>query len=281
MKKYILATLLTATFIIPATLFARDDIRVRRPITVIKRIGIKPNKLPKELAPIKAKLVTQHNRVTGLLPKTTLTRVEKSYRKSALKIFHADRFSLTETRNIIRANGRFTSPDIYALVMIVLSELSQDLEDDLKEFLDQMAELNRVKKSMRDQINKMRQAKQDAVNALRNRKAISLMNQLDLNYMEDYTENLEIDYYVAPELRVVHELDRVCFQGIKHVCSPTLLRDLLDKLKGKLDGMNELSEMTSLRLQMTMDRRSKFISTLSQIMKKISTTQDTLIHNIK
>jgi hypothetical protein len=36
--------------------------------------------------------------------------------------------------------------------------------------------------------------------------------------------------------------------------------------------MNELSEMTSLRLQMMMDRRSKFISTLSNIMKKISTT---------
>jgi hypothetical protein len=54
-----------------------------------------------------------------------------------------------------------------------------------------------------------------------------------------------------------------------------------DKLKGKLDGMNEMSEMTSLRLQMTMDRRSKFISTLSNIMKKISTTQDTLVQNIK
>jgi hypothetical protein len=59
------------------------------------------------------------------------------------------------------------------------------------------------------------------------------------------------------------------------------LRSLLDDLKGKLDGMNEMSEMTSLRLQMTMDRRSKFISSLSQMMKKISTTQDILIQNIK
>jgi hypothetical protein len=54
-----------------------------------------------------------------------------------------------------------------------------------------------------------------------------------------------------------------------------------DELKGKLDGMNEMSEMTSLRLQMTMDRRSKFISTLSNIMKKIATTQDSLAQNIK
>jgi hypothetical protein len=54
-----------------------------------------------------------------------------------------------------------------------------------------------------------------------------------------------------------------------------------DDLKNKLDGLNEMSEMNSLRLQMTMDRRSKFISTLSNIMKKISTTQDTLVQNIK
>jgi hypothetical protein len=55
-------------------------------------------------------------------------------------------------------------------------------------------------------------------------------------------------------------------------------RAVQDDLKGKLDGMNE---MTSMRLQMTMDRRSKFISTLSNIMKKISTTQDNLVQNLK
>jgi hypothetical protein len=48
----------------------------------------------------------------------------------------------------------------------------------------------------------------------------------------------------------------------------------------KLDGMNEMSEMTALRLQMTMDRRSKFIGTLSNIMKKIGHTQDELAQNI-
>jgi hypothetical protein len=36
-----------------------------------------------------------------------------------------------------------------------------------------------------------------------------------------------------------------------------------------------------LRLQMTMDRRSKIIQTLSNIMKKIGTTQETIVKNIK
>ena len=54
-----------------------------------------------------------------------------------------------------------------------------------------------------------------------------------------------------------------------------------DQLKVKLDSLNELSETTFLHLQMMMDRRSKFISALSNIMKKISTTEDTLVQNLK
>lgn len=54
------------------------------------------------------------------------------------------------------------------------------------------------------------------------------------------------------------------------------LKSLLDDIKGGLDDDNELDEMTSLRLQMTMDRRSKFIETLSNIMKKLYTTQESL-----
>jgi phenylalanyl-tRNA synthetase alpha subunit len=59
------------------------------------------------------------------------------------------------------------------------------------------------------------------------------------------------------------------------------LETLLEELKSRLDSMNEMWEESSLRLQMMMDRRSKFISTLSNIMKKISAAQDTLVQNLK
>ena len=59
------------------------------------------------------------------------------------------------------------------------------------------------------------------------------------------------------------------------------LESLFEDLNSRLDSMNEMSEETSLRLQMTMDRRSKFVSTLSNILKKISSTQDTLVQNLK
>jgi len=59
------------------------------------------------------------------------------------------------------------------------------------------------------------------------------------------------------------------------------LKSLLVDLKGKPDVMNGISEMMSLRLQIAMDRRSKVVETVSNIMKKISTAQDVLIQNIK
>ena len=46
-------------------------------------------------------------------------------------------------------------------------------------------------------------------------------------------------------------------------------------------AMSEMGEMESLRLQMAMDRHSKFMTTLSNIMKKISDTNQGIIQNIK
>jgi putative addiction module CopG family antidote len=59
------------------------------------------------------------------------------------------------------------------------------------------------------------------------------------------------------------------------------LESTREELVGKLDGTIGLLEMGSLRLQMAMDRRSKFISTLSNIMKKVSTTQEAIVQNLK
>jgi len=43
----------------------------------------------------------------------------------------------------------------------------------------------------------------------------------------------------------------------------------------------EMSEMASQRLQMAMDRRGKFVEALSNILKKIESTQATIIHNVE
>jgi hypothetical protein len=55
----------------------------------------------------------------------------------------------------------------------------------------------------------------------------------------------------------------------------------IDGIKKNLDSMNDLGETESLRLQMAMDRLSKMISTLSNILKKISDTAESITQNLK
>ena len=59
------------------------------------------------------------------------------------------------------------------------------------------------------------------------------------------------------------------------------LRAIRDDLRDRLDSTSAVSELTSLRVQMAMDRRSKFVQALSNIMKKIDSTQETIVQNLK
>lgn len=54
-----------------------------------------------------------------------------------------------------------------------------------------------------------------------------------------------------------------------------------ETIKNKLDSMSEMGEMESLRLQMSMDRLSKMMSTLSNLLKKASETASGITQNIK
>lgn len=47
------------------------------------------------------------------------------------------------------------------------------------------------------------------------------------------------------------------------------------------DAVSEMSDEESLRLQMAMDRQSKFLATLSNVEKKMVQTQDSIVQNLK
>ncbi len=54
-----------------------------------------------------------------------------------------------------------------------------------------------------------------------------------------------------------------------------------DTIQGKLDSLSELGEMESLRLQMAMDRLTKLMSTLANLLKQASDTASTITGNLK
>ncbi|MEA2203969.1 MAG: hypothetical protein QOE77_745 [Blastocatellia bacterium] len=55
----------------------------------------------------------------------------------------------------------------------------------------------------------------------------------------------------------------------------------VENIKSTIDSMSEMGEMESLRLQMAMDRMSKMMSTLSNLLKKMSDTAGAIVQNMK
>lgn len=53
------------------------------------------------------------------------------------------------------------------------------------------------------------------------------------------------------------------------------------EIQAQLDSKSEMGETESLRLQMAMDRLSKLMSSLSNILKKLSDTDDAIVQNLK
>jgi hypothetical protein len=56
---------------------------------------------------------------------------------------------------------------------------------------------------------------------------------------------------------------------------------LIEETKLNLNSLSELSETESLRLQMAMDRLSKLMSTLSNLLKKASDAAGDIVQNLK
>ena len=55
----------------------------------------------------------------------------------------------------------------------------------------------------------------------------------------------------------------------------------MEIIKSAIGSQSEMGEMESLRLQMAMDRMSKAMSTLSNILKKMSDTAGAIVQNMK
>jgi hypothetical protein len=165
--------------------------------------------------------------------------------------------------------------DVEELVFVVMMEAAKSAEDDLKQIMNGVRSITAAKQELRELICKV--ANDIAANTGREQGTISFGSD-GLGSEEAYHRTS----LPLPSPRcdggVVLTVTDLHPGAITEVGQ---LRSIRHGLEGKLDSMSEMSEMTSLRLQMAMDRRSKFISTLSNIMKKISETQDTVVQNLK
>lgn len=80
-------------------------------------------------------------------------------------------------------------------------------------------------------------------------------------------------------LAVLNDATRI--EQLSNLLADTLAEFAIDEIKRDVDSMSEMGEMESLRLQMAMDRLSKMMSTLSNLLKKISDTAAEITKNMK
>lgn len=168
--------------------------------------------------------------------------------------------------------------DIEALVALVMMQASKDNEQDMKNIMADMKKKNEEKQKLRDAEEKMKQNK----NVI-SKQMLDSFRQLTMPQVNtvSVSQTQTVRLQTSPTVTKINRPVNSQVSQTEIQVSASEIKEVQDSLKSKLDDMNEMSEMTSLRLQMMMDRRSKSISTLSNIMKKISGTQDSIIQNMK
>jgi hypothetical protein len=132
--------------------------------------------------------------------------------------------------------------DIEAIAFLVLLEASKSARSDLKGIMDQVKSINEKKKKLRETLDVARDKRPGGL----------------------------------PDSRALVDLD-----SFVEAIATLQVNAMVEELHADLDQMSEYSEMDQLRLQMAMDRLSKMMSTLSNLLKKLADTQSAIIQNMK
>ena len=224
-------------------------------------------------------LPSELKRFVGSKVKDGTYKNEQDVVKKALQILkekdHVSSYYGINSEGTFAAAG-LTDMDVSDAAFIVLMMATKDMDEDLKMIMAEVKAMTTAKRGLRELISRVN--RDVAANAW------TKANKPSLDFSKGMGSQRAYHQACMPYIDTESE------DGVK--CIPTdlypgkidtiaQLEAIRDNLKGKLDSMSEMSEMTSLRLQMIMDRRSKLLSTLSNVMKKISATQDSLVQNIK
>lgn len=173
--------------------------------------------------------------------------------------------------------GSIDGSDIMALVFIVMMEAAKSTQEDLRAIMDGVKAINAAKSAQRALIAKI--GHDIAENSgQRDGKPPLKFASRGVGSEAAY-HRLLVPHPDPASLSGLRRVPTDMHKGrIKDICA---LRAIRDELKDDLDSMSEMGEMESLRMQMAMDRLSKAMSMLSNILKKISDTQSSIVANLK
>jgi hypothetical protein len=155
------------------------------------------------------------------------------------------------------AGQDFSTMDVDALVQLVMMESARQADADLREMTAQMKANNQRKAEMRE-LTKARRA------------AVATAAPPTATASPE-AQAICVDPPCRPQLTSAQPQIDLAKQPTADSARPIM----------PTDSVSEMSEMESLRLQMAMDRMSKLMSTLSNVLKKTSDTNSAITSNLK
>lgn len=160
--------------------------------------------------------------------------------------------------------GDMNDGDIMALAFIVMMEAAKSAQEDLKSIMAKVKAINSAKQKSRELLNKINEGKGG-------------------QKKDDASPCLVVDCGAASSALVQAAGLRGDARGYQLPANPAWadVMAMADRLSKDFDSLSEMGELGSLRLQMAMDRLSKIMSTLSNVLKKQSETADGVARNLK
>lgn len=149
--------------------------------------------------------------------------------------------AIAEVKQSYNTLGNLNDADIEAIAFLVLMQAAKSAQEDLKSVMGEVKSINNNKAAQRQQAGMLKKS------------------------------SANINSTVKPEYRVADSLKT----------SKTNLALKTADLKDKKDNMNDVSSEQQLKMQMTMERRSKMTEAISNLMKKVSETEQSVIQNLK
>lgn len=150
--------------------------------------------------------------------------------------------AIADVKQSYNVLGNLNNADIEAIAFLVMMQSAKSAQEDLKSLMGEVKKINEAKAGQRQKTSELKQS------------TVKMKTQARNEYQK--TDSLK-PLKVAAVVKQTTEL------------------------KDKKDSMSELSEEQQLKMQIIMDRRSKTIQTISNMLKKVSDNEQSIIQNLK
>lgn len=199
-------------------------------------------------------------------------------------------FSKVYDSAVAAVKSRFSNlpaSSIDALVFLILQQAARDMNEDLKMILVEIEGTNKAKQKLRDLIKALNEwitqemSKMDSSSDIDNEKidkidAKPAARSVQKTFPGRTPENLTTPHF---KFEYVKAMEVKC--TISRELSQAELRLKVERLKAKMELLDEITDKMSLRLQIYRDRYAKIAQALSNIPKMPSERAIRIIQNLK